>query len=62
MLICYCQSRHIQGLDILELARRLSFRTSEQTEEIETMIKKYVKDSSTVEETEGKMMVLDFHN
>ncbi|KAI8890782.1 yeats-domain-containing protein [Backusella circina FSU 941] len=45
-----------EGLDILELARRLSFRTPEQTEEIETMIKKQVKDNSSLEETEDEFV------
>jgi hypothetical protein len=46
-----------EGLDMLELAKRLSNRTTEQTEEIETLIKNYKRDGINVEENDGKVLL-----
>lgn len=40
---------------MLELAKRLSSRTWEQTEDIEALIKSHKKDGVNVEENDGKI-------
>lgn len=42
---------------MLELAKRLCSRSSEQTEEIEALIKNHKKDGIHIEENDGKTMV-----
>ncbi|KAI7901160.1 yeats family-domain-containing protein [Cokeromyces recurvatus] len=46
-----------QGFDILELARRLSSRTMDQTEEIESIIKSHKKEDMLVEENDDEFVV-----
>lgn len=51
-----------EGLDLLELAKRLSLRTREQTEEIEALIKNHKRDGMTVEENDGKEVSFCYTN
>lgn len=44
-----------EGLDMLELAKRLCSASTEQTEEIEALIKNHKKDGIHVQENEGKL-------
>ncbi|KAI9475666.1 MAG: yeats family-domain-containing protein [Benjaminiella poitrasii] len=46
-----------EGLDILELARRLSSRTIEQTEEIKAIIKSHKRDDMLMEENDDEFVV-----
>ncbi|KAI9247106.1 hypothetical protein EDC94DRAFT_626495 [Helicostylum pulchrum] len=46
-----------EGLDMLELAKRLSLRTPEQTEEIEALIKNHKRDGIYVEENDDEFIV-----